>query len=247
VTLRRAALLVALLVLPPALDSARAREGGSHAQFGAPRTQRLTIRTDDGVSLAATWYEPSRRPAPAVILVHMFHRTRRDWDAQASRLSSEGIGVLAIDLRGHGESTGDPSDLPGMVQDVKAARRHLAARPDVLHTRVGIAGVSLGANLAVMAAADDPSVASLALLSPSLDYRGIRIEAALKKYGGRPALLVAGDDDPYAMRTVKELHKAGGGIRELLTLPQAGHGMQMLARAPDLARHLGDWFRRTIE
>ena len=217
------------------------------AQFGGARTQRLTIRTEDGVSLAATWYEPSQRPAPAVLLVHMFHRTRRDWDALATRLSTDGVGVLTIDLRGHGESSGDPSDLAAMVQDVKAARRHLSARADVIHSRLGAAGASLGANLAVLAAADEPSIISLALLSPSLDYRGIRIEAALRKYGSRPALLVAGDDDPYAGRTAKELQKTGGGVRELLVLPQAGHGMQMLARAPDLARHIGEWFRRTIE
>jgi hypothetical protein len=68
-------------------------------------TQRVTIRTDDGVSLAATWYEPDTR-SPAVILVHMLHKTRRDWDAVGSRMASEGIGALALDLRGHGESTG---------------------------------------------------------------------------------------------------------------------------------------------
>ena len=233
-------MLVALLFLPA--------EAGSHIQFGGgPRTQRLAIRTEDGHTLAATWYDPSRRPAPAVVLVHMLHRTRRDWDGLAARLSSEGIGVLTVDLRGHGESPGDASALAAMVQDVKAARRHLSARPDVIHSRIGVAGASLGANLAVLAAAEDASIVSLALLSPSLDYRGVRIEAALRKYGSRPALLVAGDDDPYAMRTAKDLQKGGGGIRELLVLPQAGHGMQMLARAPDLARHLGDWFRRTIE
>lgn len=231
-TLRGAVLLVAL----------------SLSQFGgSPRTQRITIRTDDGVNVAATWYEPSRRPAPAVILVHMVHRSRKDWDALATRLSSEGIGALTIDLRGHGESSGDGSDLAAMVHDVKAARRHLASRPDALHGRMGVVGASVGANLAVLAAQDDASLASLVLLSPSLDYRGVRIEAALRKYGARPALLVAGDDDPYALRTVKDLQKAGGGVRELLVLPQAGHGMQMLTRAPDLPRQIADWFRRTIE
>ena len=231
-TLRCGVLLVALFA---ALGSAP-----------QPRTQRLTVRTDDGVNLAATWYEPADRPAPAVVLVHMYHRTRRDWDAVANRLASEGIGALAIDLRGHGESPGETAELQAFVRDVTAARRHLSARPDVNHSKIGIAGASLGANLAVLAAADDASVISLALLSPSLDYRGLRIEAALKKYGRRPALLVTGDDDAYAMRSVKDLQKTGG-VRELLVLPQAGHGTTMLTNAPDLARQLVDWFLRTIE
>ncbi len=210
-------------------------------------SDRVTFRTDDGVQLAGTWYEPAFRPAPAVILVHMLHRSRRDWDGVASRLAAAGIGALAIDLRGHGDSggvsTADPPDYSPMVLDLAAARRFVASR---VQGRIGIAGASIGANLAVLAAAADPTIASLALLSPSLDYRGLRIEAAMRKYGERPALLVSSDDDPYATRSVKDLEKDGGGTREPLLLSQAGHGTTMIGRSPDLARALVDWFRRTL-
>jgi alpha-beta hydrolase superfamily lysophospholipase len=212
-------------------------------------TQRVTIRTEDGIALSATWFEPSARPAPAVILVHMLHRSRRDFEPLAQRLASDGIGALAIDLRGHGDSTGGvpPADdgYASMVIDVRAARRYLSSRTDVQQTRVGMAGASLGASLAVLAAAGDATVSSLALLSPSLDYRGLRIEAPLRKIG-RPVLLVASDDDPYAMRSARDLQKAAGGPRELLRLAQAGHGTTMLSRDPGLVRVLVDWFRRTL-
>jgi alpha-beta hydrolase superfamily lysophospholipase len=211
---------------------------------------RVTMRTDDGLSLAATWYEASSSPAPAVILVHMLNRSRSEWEVFAQRLASEGIGALAIDLRGHGESSGTlisgEADYSSMVLDVRAARRFLAQRTDVQQSRVGIAGASIGANLAVLAASTDATVASLALLSPSLDYRGLRIEAAARKIAGRPLLLVASDDDPYALRSARELQKTAGGIRELLVLKQVGHGPSMLARDPDLVRLLVDWFRRTL-
>jgi alpha-beta hydrolase superfamily lysophospholipase len=216
------------------------------------RSQRVSFRTDDGVTIAATWYEPSYRPAPAVILVHMLQRSRRDWDGLASRLASAGIGALAIDLRGHGESasTGTSGETPNysmLVQDVSAARKFLAARGDVQGSRIGIAGASIGANLAALEAAGDGTVASLALLSPSLDYRGLRIEAAVRKYGKRPMLLVVSDDDPYAKRSALDLQKAGGGPRELLTLVGAGHGTNMLGRASELPDALVDWFRRTLQ
>ena len=68
-----------------------------------------------------------------------------------------------------------------MVQDVRAARRYLAQRADVQQTRVGIIGASIGANLAALEASGDATIASLALLSPSLDYRGLRIDAAVRK------------------------------------------------------------------
>jgi alpha-beta hydrolase superfamily lysophospholipase len=209
-------------------------------------SQRVTIRTEDGVTLAATWYEPSPRPAPAVILVHMFQKSRRDWEPVAERLAHEGVGALAIDLRGHGESQGGAQDYAGMVQDVRAARRFLATRGDVVAGRIGLAGASLGATIAAQAAAEDAAIVTLALLSPSLDYRGLRIEPAIRKYGARPLLLVASDDDGYASRTVRELQKIGGGIRETMLLSRAGHGTTMLTGDPDFGRRLLEWLRRTL-
>jgi alpha-beta hydrolase superfamily lysophospholipase len=209
-------------------------------------SQRIAFRADDGVALAGTWYEPASRPAPAVILVHMLQRSRRDWDQVASRMASEGIGAFAIDLRGHGESQGSAQDYANMAQDVRAARRVLSTRGDVIPSRIGIAGASIGATLAALTAADDVSIGSLALLSPSIEYRGLRIDAPMRKYGARPALLVASDDDGYAVRSSRDLQKAGGGVRETLVLNRAGHGTAMLASDQDLARRLVDWFRRTL-
>lgn len=233
-SLAACALLMAGLLVEP---------GATAAAF----SQRVTIRTEDGITLAGTWYEPSQRPAPAVVLVHMLQKSRRDWEPMAGQLASEGVGALAIDLRGHGESTGNPQDYAAMVHDVRAARRFLAARSDVIPGRIGLAGASLGATLAAQAAAEDPAFVSLALLSPSLDYRGLRIEPAVRKYGARPLLLVASDDDGYASRTVRELQKPGaGGTRETMLLSRAGHGTAMLTGDPDLARRLVEWLRRTL-
>jgi alpha-beta hydrolase superfamily lysophospholipase len=207
-------------------------------------SQRVSFRTDDGVVLSATWYEPASR-GPAVILLHMLHRSRRDFDALAARLAGEGIGALALDLRGHGDSQGSIGpDFAPMVADVRAARRFLTGRSDV-NGRIGLLGASLGANLAALEAADDPAVASLALLSPSLDYRGLRIETAMRKYGTRPALMVVSDDDPYASRSARDLEKGTRG-REVLSLTGAGHGSTMLEREASLMGSLVDWFRRTL-
>ena len=220
-------------------------------EAGAGAEQRVSIRTEDGVTLAATWYEPSSRPGPAVILVHMLNRSRKEWDAVAQRLASEGIGALAFDLRGHGESTAGPppaagqSEYASMVQDVRAVRRYLAQRSDVQQSRVGVIGASIGANLAALEASGDGTIASLALLSPSVDYRGLRMTEAVRKIK-RPMLLVAGDDDPYASRSARELQKEGSGVREILILKQAGHGTMMLSRDPSLTGALVDWFRRTL-
>lgn len=219
-------------------------DGATRSPFRA--AERVSLKTDDGVTLSATWYEPATRPAPAVVFVHALQRSQRDWEGLASQLAAAGLGAIAVDLRGHGESSGSPQDYTGMVQDVRVARRFLAARADVTPARIGIAGASIGASLAALAAADEPTVVSIALLSPSLDYRGLRLDAAMKKYAARPALLVASDDDGYAARTVKELQKSGGGRRELLLLTRAGHGTAMLSGAAELAPRILEWFRQTL-
>jgi dienelactone hydrolase len=133
-----------------------------------------------------------------------------------------------------------------MLLDLKAARAFLAGRADVVQGRVGIAGASIGANLAVLAASADPTIRSIALLSPGLDYRNLHAEAALRKYGDRPALMIASEEDSYAMRSIRKLEKAGNGKREVRRVNAAGHGTAMLSRQPDLVSLIVEWFQRTL-
>ena len=153
--------------------------------------------------------------------------------------------ALAIDLPGLTDP-GDSAVLGGWSTDVRAGVSYLVLRPDVRPGSIGIAGASLGANLAALAAAGVAAVRSLALVSPSLDYRGVRIDAAMKQYGGRPALLVASSHDPYAARTVRELAKDPPGTRETRFSETTAHGTVLLARDPDLVRALVEWFQATL-
>jgi alpha-beta hydrolase superfamily lysophospholipase len=216
----------------------------------AASARPVSFRTDDGLTLTATWYEASRQPAPAVILLHMLSRTREDWRTFGNQLADAGIHALAVDFRGHGGS-GRPAagagDLAALVADVRAARAFLLTRSDVVRPgAMGVAGASLGANVAALAAAADPAIRSIALLSPALDYRGLRIAPALRDYGARPALLVAGTNDAYGVRTARELATLGGGVRDVRTPEGGGHGMALLERDADLGRALVDWFQRTL-
>jgi hypothetical protein len=124
-------------------------------------------------------------------------------------------------------------------------RGRFSSREAILQLHRRLAAGVVGANVAILAAAD-PAVRSLALLSPGLDYRSLRTDAALRKYGGRPALLLAGSNDPCALRSAKELAAGGGGIREIRILENAGHGTTMLKGDHDLGGVLVDWFQRTL-
>lgn len=205
----------------------------------------VTFRAADGRTINGLLFESNSRPAPAVVLVPMLGRTKDDWQAVAERFADAQITALAIDLPGLG-FPGDAQALAAWHADVIAAVAYLAGRVDVRAGSIGAAGASLGANLAALAGAADQRVRSLALVSPSLDYRGVRIESAMRQYGGRPALLVASTHDPYAARSSRELAAKAPGVRELRWSETTAHGTPLLSRDPELAGALVEWFRRTL-
>lgn len=210
---------------------------GPAAAGGRP----VTFASLDGVSLAGQLYEAGQRPAPGVVLVHMLSRSRADWDVPAMMLQSLGVTALALDLRGHGGS-GGAADLSVMVHDVRAAVQFLSGRQGVRPDGIGIAGASLGANLALLVAAGEPTVRAVAAVSPSLDYRGVRVGAdVMRRIGERPVWLAASTEDAYALRTIQDLAAGGSSAREQRLSPIAGHGSMLLLGDPELARALVDW------
>ena len=207
----------------------------------------ITLTSVDGTVLSGMFYEASPRPAPAVVLVHMLGRSKDDWGSIAERLEEAGITALAIDLRGHGRSGGSGSELPAMAGDVRAALSWLAAHPSVRSDAIGLVGASLGANLVAVAAAESlPGVRAVAMISPSLDYRGIRLDAGLNQtLEAIPMWFGASTEDPYALRTIREL--AGDNpLREQRLSGVRAHGTRLLSEDSDLARALVDWLRRTL-
>ena len=205
----------------------------------AAAQRRVTFRAEDGATLTGAYYEPSQRPAPGIVLLPMLRRSHADWDAAASQLSDAGFAVVALDYRGSEE-------LGAYALDVRAAKAFLRERPEVIAARIGIAGASIGANLAVLDAADDPGVLSIALLSPGSDYKGLRTEAAMKKFGARPALLAGSTKDPYSARTIRHLTTIGTGLREVRLTDAIAHGTVLVSRDAELIPALVDWFKRTL-
>ena len=206
----------------------------------------VSIPLPDGRTMTGLLVEAFARPAPAVVLVPMLGRPRDEWQAIGQRLADANIHALAIDL----PSTalpGDPAELARWHESIRSAVAFLASRPeDVRPGSIGVAGASLGASLAVMAAASDPGVRALALVSPSLEYRGLRIEMPLTAYGARPALLVASLRDPYAARSVRTLARSDSGLRQVQWSTVPAHGTLLLQRDAALVDVLVDWFQRML-
>ena len=206
--------------------------------------QTVRLQTADGVTIVGTYYVPPAQNAPGVILLHMVARNRADWEPLARKLQAAGFAVLAIDLRGHGESGGSRA-WGRMPQDVVAAQVFLSRQPEVDKGRIAIVGASIGANLALDFAASHGVVRSVVLLSPGLDYRGIKTERAMQEYD-RPVLIVASAEDQYAAESSRKLDSLAQGKHQLQIYQGAGHGTQMLEHEPSLSDLILTWLQDTL-
>ena len=129
----------------PSRDSIRA------ADLDAPK-QDVVLRGADGVRLSG-WYVPSRNGA-AVIAMHGTGSSRHGVARHARTLARHGYGVLALDLRGHGDSDGRSTSAPWKLDDdIDRAVDRLAARADVNAAKIGLLGVSMGGEVALRVAA----------------------------------------------------------------------------------------------
>jgi dipeptidyl aminopeptidase/acylaminoacyl peptidase len=141
------------------------------ADLGLP-FESTTVRSGD-LELPA-WFIPARggRPGPGVALVHGWESARDRTLPTAMFLHAAGFHCLTIDIRGHGANPAEtmPISAGEFGLDAGAAFRALLKRPEV--TVGAIAGHSMGAIGAILAAAADPRVAAVVATSgPADPYR----------------------------------------------------------------------------
>lgn len=118
-------------------------------------------------TLAGTLVFPSGTgPHAAVALIHGSDPHGRYMDV-AQQLASLGLAVLAYDKRGTGASTGslDSASLHELARDAAAAARFLSRHPRVDQRRVGVWGVSQGGWLGPIAAAAEPAIRYVVIVS----------------------------------------------------------------------------------
>ena len=129
------------------------------ADFGL-RGETVSFDAKDGIPLKAWWLPASGMPRGAVIIAHGIDHTRQVMLPRAAFLVRGGYDVLAMDLRGHGESGGSIVS-PGLLEarDILGALRYIRSRGD--NEPVAVLGVSYGAVASLIAAAESPEIVAV--------------------------------------------------------------------------------------
>lgn len=210
--------------------------------------QDLNLKAADGSAVHAV-AEKAPDSARGVVLVHMLGRDAGDWVSLSARLVKAGMTTVAPDLRGHGRSARAgqelaDADYPAMAHDVRAAVAWLRAQGV---TEISCVGASIGANLCLSVAAEDPQLVNVVMLSPGLNYKGVVSPPALKAYGNRPLLLVASEEDAPAAHASTLLSERALGQVYYELYNGAGHGTRMLNREAALEGLVQSWLLGTFE
>jgi pimeloyl-ACP methyl ester carboxylesterase len=215
--------------------------------------ERVVFQTQDQVAVVGT-LQPVLGAKFVALMLHMMPADRKSWESLQSALADRGIASLAIDLRGHGESTIQnakrihyrdftDADHQGSFEDVRSALRWLGTRGFVID-HVILVGASIGANLALATAAEQPTVPAVVLLSPGESYRGIDTFGPAAKLTPSQALFAAasqGDDQESFDATVQIVARAASSEKTMKKFTASGHGTNLFTTHPDLVVDIADW------
>lgn len=212
----------------------------------------IVLNSSDGTRIAGAYYDADQ-PRGLALLLHMMPATKESWSAFAFALSARGIASLAIDLRGHGASSGGPEGYKDFSDaEHQAKRLDVEAALDWLRAKgpapLLVVGASIGANLAIRAAAEHPDILACLALSPGLDYHGVTTADAMGGLrDGQHFLIVASGEDAEAAACADAAEKTPTRAkREVRRLDHAGHGTRMFDGAPGLRDEAADWLKSTL-
>jgi pimeloyl-ACP methyl ester carboxylesterase len=181
------------------LDAAGAESNSAPA---ASSDQNPVFKSFDLVELHASFEMPAGVPAPvpAVLLLHGYGEDRSVWKDFSKQLLNGGWAVLALDLRGHGESRvrnkvkiqasadwrTNPHEFP---LDLDPALDWLKSRPRIEGRKIVVIGADVGANLALIASGRFPEVRTIVAIGPNLN-ESLALAGSPQDFQPRSALII---------------------------------------------------------
>ena len=135
----------------------------------------LTSYPSDGLKINGLLTIPKGTPPPgghpAIVFVHGYvspsiYTTTGKYVAYVDYLAKNGFAVFKIDLRGHGDSDGEPGGAyysSDYVIDTLNARAALMTLPDINREKIGLWGHSMAGNVTMRAFAAKPEIPAVVI------------------------------------------------------------------------------------
>lgn len=173
------------------------------AAAGYAKETPVLLTTQDGWRLVAV-HQPAQAGNKTVILLHDLNKNKEAFTSFKASLSKNGIGYLALDFRGHGQSTGGgvfrsfakegvDNQFNKMTRDVDAAIDFLKKK-GIPVEQIALLGVGLGANVAAKSTTFWPNISALALISPTANVRDVLAIPPMRLYKGNVLIAAAAAD-----------------------------------------------------
>lgn len=182
--------------------------------------QQVKFATGDGLSIEGVLHLPESTPCAGIVVCHPHPQYGGDMHnsvvmAICKAALDGGIAALRFNFRGTGASEGSYEGGSGERNDVAAALDHLRGVAEIEESRVGLAGYSFGAAVAMRAV--DDNVRVLIAVSPPTTVGEITAPSA-----ACPALFMSGDADDYNdPEAIRKLAEESAG--EAVIVPGVDH------------------------
>jgi len=217
----------------------------------------LTLKTDKGFELKASYYQSNKTSDRAVLLLHQCNYNRTMYNDIGQQLSDNGIHALSLDFRGFGESANEEFNaeklqaLPRAERrvawqkmskywpsDVQLAYNHLKSKMSDKGI-VGVVGASCGGSQAITLAEKNP-VNVIGFFSSG--QRDENITRYTKTLADKPTLIIASEKDTGTYKSAKKLFTASTNTSsKFIAYKGAAHGYPLLDSDTQLASYMVSW------
>lgn len=152
-------LLLLIILFSIILSSCGDKKDGESVLSDANK-EEIIFQSGDGLKIYADYYSQKEKietKIPLIILIHQFNSSKEQWtDELIGGLIKRGFNVIRYDIRSHGKSDKAKVPVQELLSDIQQTPKDLEAvitwarnREELDPSRIGIAGTSIGAALAL--------------------------------------------------------------------------------------------------
>jgi len=222
----------------------------------------LTLTTDKGFDLKASYYQSNKTSDRAVLLLHQCNYNRSMYNDIGQQLSEQGIHALSLDFRGFGESTNDEFNVEKVQalpreerrnawqkmsshwpNDVQLAYNYLISKLSDQGV-VGVLGASCGGSQAITVAEKNP-IKVIGFFSSA--QRAENIARYKKILADQPTLIIASEEDRGTYESAQKLFKTTiNENSKFISYKGSDHGYPLLNKDKLLAGYIVGWLESQL-